>query len=107
MAAERRRRNGGDPSNGRLRIIIADPDPLARRAIRDSLQSDGGFVVSAEAKDGLEAIELVSHYRPDLLLMEVALPGVDGISACREIWRTSDSIDPAPMAMRTPKRGPS
>ena len=85
MAAERRRRNGGDPSNGRLRIIIADPDPLARRAIRDSLQSDGGFVVSAEAKDGLEAIELVSHYRPDLLLMEVALPGVDGISACREI----------------------
>jgi DNA-binding NarL/FixJ family response regulator len=82
-----RRRHGEDAEleAGRLRIIIADPDPLARRAIRDSLQGDGGFVVSAEAKDGLEAIELATHYRPDLLLMEVALPGVDGISACREI----------------------
>src|SRR5579862_1413658 len=79
------RRNGMRTDVERLRIIIADPDPLARRAIRDSLQEDGGFVVSAEAKDGLEAIELASHYRPDLLLMEVALPSVDGISACREI----------------------
>jgi DNA-binding NarL/FixJ family response regulator len=80
-------RNGraGRPASERLRIIIADPDPLARRAIRDSLQADGGFVVSAEAKDGLEAIELAVHYRPDLVLMEIALPTVDGISAAREI----------------------
>jgi len=77
--------NGARPEVERLRIIIADPDPLARRAIRDSLQGDGGFVVSAEAKDGLEAIELAVHYRPNLLLMEIAMPGVDGISACREV----------------------
>ena len=69
----------------RLRLIIADPDPLARRAIRDSLQHDGGFVVPAEARDGVEAVELAVHYRPDLVLMEVALPVIDGISACREI----------------------
>jgi DNA-binding NarL/FixJ family response regulator len=81
---ERARRNGAGEGE-RLRIIIADPDPLARRAIRDSLQGDGGFIVSAEAKDGLEAIELATHYRPDLLLMEIALPTVDGINACREI----------------------
>jgi DNA-binding NarL/FixJ family response regulator len=82
-AVERGRRTGRETD--RLRIIIADPDPLARRAIRDSLQGDGGFIVSAEAKDGLEAIELATHYRPDLLLMEVALPTVDGVSACREV----------------------
>jgi DNA-binding NarL/FixJ family response regulator len=82
----------GEPEVERLRIIVADPDPLARRAIRDSLQSDGGFVVSAEAKDGLEAIELAAHYRPDLLLMEIALPAVDGISACREIAQRAPAV---------------
>ena len=77
--------NGPRPDVDRLRLIIADPDPLARRAIRDSLRRDGGFLVSAEAKDGVEAIELAVHYRPELVLMEVALPGIDGIAACREI----------------------
>jgi DNA-binding NarL/FixJ family response regulator len=76
----------GVRSAGRLvGIIIADPDPLARRVIRASLQVDGGFSVAAEARDGLEAIEFAVHYRPELLLMEIALPLIDGISAAREI----------------------
>jgi DNA-binding NarL/FixJ family response regulator len=91
-AQARTRRKTAVPDGERLRIIIADPDPLARRAIRDSLQSDGGFVVSAEAKDGGETIELAIHYRPDLLLMEIALPGIDGISVCREVVRRAPNV---------------
>ncbi len=74
----------GEPQK-RLRVIVADPDPLARRVIRDALTAEPGFVVSAEAKDGVEAVELATHYRPELVLMEVGLPHLDGISACREI----------------------
>jgi DNA-binding NarL/FixJ family response regulator len=77
--------NGRGTTAERLRIIIADPDPLARRVIRDSLHQDGGFIVTAEAKDGVEAVELTLHYRPELLLMEVGMPVLDGIGACREI----------------------
>ena len=90
--AEMHASNGTAPALERLRVILADPDPLARRAIRDSLRTEGGFVVSAEAKDGLEAIELAVHYRPDLVLMEIALPGVDGISACREITTRAPTV---------------
>src|SRR5690348_7373745 len=63
----------------RLRLIVADPDPLARRVIRDSLRASGQFVVAAEAKDGTEAVELATHYKPELVLMEIRLPCIDGI----------------------------
>jgi len=53
-------------------VIVADPDPLARRAIRDALLLERGFVVPAEAKDGVEVGGAALHYRPELVLMEVA-----------------------------------
>ena len=84
--------NGRTAVGDRLRIIIADPDPLARRVIRDSLRFDGGFIVSAEAKEGREAVELALHYRPELVLMEVGMPGLDGIGACREITAKAPEV---------------
>jgi DNA-binding NarL/FixJ family response regulator len=84
--------NGGRHGAQRLRIIVADPDPLARRVIRDSLRHDGGFIVAAEAKDGVEAVELALHYRPELVLMEVGMPALDGIGACREITAKAPGV---------------
>jgi DNA-binding NarL/FixJ family response regulator len=84
--------NGGRLGAQRLRIIVADPDPLARRVIRDSLRHDGGFIVAAEAKDGVEAVELALHYRPELVLMEVGMPALDGIGACREITAKAPGV---------------
>jgi DNA-binding NarL/FixJ family response regulator len=91
---------GNERPAARLRVIVADPDPLARRVIRDSLASDRGFVVSAEAKDGIEAVELAVHYRPELVLMEVGMPVLDGISACREIVSRAPSVRVVMFAVR-------
>jgi two-component system, NarL family, response regulator LiaR len=68
-----------------MRLIVADPDPLARRVIRDSLGASEGIVVVAEAKDGVELVELATHYKPELVLAEIGLPSIDGIEACRRI----------------------
>jgi DNA-binding NarL/FixJ family response regulator len=72
---------GGPPSP---RAIVADDDPFARKIIRDALQR-AGITVVAEAHDGREAVELVLHYRPDVVLMDVVMPGLDGIAATRVI----------------------
>jgi RNA polymerase sigma factor (sigma-70 family) len=68
----------------RLRAIIADDDPFARRMIKDALQRSD-IVVIAEAQNGREAMELCLHYRPDVLLMDIVMPELDGIAATREI----------------------
>jgi DNA-binding NarL/FixJ family response regulator len=74
-----------------LKVIIADDDPLARRAIRDALQEQG-IVVIAEAAEGHDAVELILHYQPDVVLMDVVLPRIDGISATHQILKRAPDI---------------
>ena len=81
-----------DPARDPLRVIVADDDALARRAIRDRLQEDG-IVVVAEAAGGREAVELALHYRPELVLMEPALRRIDGLEATRRIVAAAPSVD--------------
>jgi DNA-binding NarL/FixJ family response regulator len=67
-----------------MRVIVADDDPFARRMIKESLQR-AGIIVVAEAHNGQQAVELAVFYRPDVVLMDVVMPELDGISATRRI----------------------
>jgi len=79
-------------STERPRVLVADPDRLARRALTDSLRTDGGFAVIGQASDGVEAVELACHYRPDLVLVATSLTGLDAVAVCeRIISRTSNT----------------
>ena len=64
--------------------MIADDDPFARRVIRDVLQR-AGVIVIAEARDGRQAVELTLHHRPDVVLMDVVMPELNGIMATHQI----------------------
>ena len=69
-----------------LRAVIADDDPFARRVIKDVLQ-DAGVVIIAEARNGRQAVELTLYYKPDVVVMDVVMPELDGILATRQIRR--------------------
>jgi DNA-binding NarL/FixJ family response regulator len=64
-----------DPA--RVRVVIADADPFARRTVRDTLQKADGIVVAADAQNAREALELAAHYRPDVILVESTLGDLD------------------------------
>jgi DNA-binding NarL/FixJ family response regulator len=72
-------------------VVLADDDAFARRAIRNALQ-EAGFVVVADATNGREAVELALHYRPDLVLLDVVMPELDGIAAARRIRAEAPEI---------------
>jgi two-component system, NarL family, response regulator LiaR len=77
--------------DGPLRVVIADDDPLARRVVRDALQQ-AGFSVVADAANGREAVELALHYRPDLVLMDIVMPELDGIAAARLLGQQAPEV---------------
>jgi DNA-binding NarL/FixJ family response regulator len=68
-----------------LRVLIADDDDLMRAGVRAVLSSDDSIDVVAEAADGREAVSRTRALRPDVVLMDVRMPGMDGITATGEI----------------------
>jgi NarL family two-component system response regulator LiaR len=82
VGIERVKRQGTDTET--LRAVIADDDPFARRVIKDVLQKAGVLVI-AEARNGRQAVELTLFYRPDVVVMDVVMPELDGIIATRQI----------------------
>ena len=66
------------------RILIAEDETIIRLDLRDLLER-GGFEVCAEARDGLEAVELARETAPDLAVLDVKMPRLDGIEAARRI----------------------
>ncbi|MGB2663587.1 MAG: response regulator transcription factor [Candidatus Acidiferrum sp.] len=76
-------------------ILVVDDEPQIRRVLRSTL-SFRGYTIS-EVSSGEEAVELASKLKPDLILLDVNLPGMSGIETCREIRRSTD----APIIMLT------
>jgi DNA-binding NarL/FixJ family response regulator len=68
-----------------IRVGIADDQPLVRAGLQALLDRDAGLVLVGEAADGQQAVDLARTERPDVLLMDVRMPGMDGIEATRQI----------------------
>jgi DNA-binding NarL/FixJ family response regulator len=64
-----------------IRIAIVDDHPIFRDGLRRLLESERGFNVVAEGTDGMDAIRIAREERPDLMLLDVAMPRLDGVNA--------------------------
>lgn len=72
-----------------LRILIADDHDVARRGIRALLENHPGWQVCGEAKDGRETVELAAELKPDLILVDIGMPNLNGLEATRQILAVS------------------
>jgi len=68
-----------------IRVVIADDQPVVRGGLRMILEGESDVEIVAEAGDGAEAVDVVAGARPDVVLMDVSMPRVDGIEATRRI----------------------
>ena len=66
-----------------ITVVIADDHPLMRAGLRRVLDLEGGFLVLGEARNGIEAVQMVEACRPDVLLLDLQMPGSSGLDALR------------------------
>ncbi|MGW0421010.1 response regulator [Streptomyces sp. NPDC003015] len=74
-----------------IRVLIADDEPMIRAGVRAVLASDPDMEIVAEAGDGHEAVELVLRHRPAVAVLDIRMPGLNGIDAAAEIRSTAPS----------------
>jgi DNA-binding NarL/FixJ family response regulator len=81
------------PSSAPIKVLLADDEGLVRSGFKVLLDLEDDITVVGEATNGAEAVEQARAFRPDVVLMDIRIPGLDGIEATREIAKTSGLKD--------------
>lgn len=90
----------GTPDAG-IRVLVVDDQALVRAGFRTILDSEEGITVVGEAADGADAIDAASSLRPDVICMDVQMPGTDGLVATRRILDAASTPPPAVLMLTT------
>ncbi len=75
-----------------LRLLLVEDDELFRLGLHVKLQQQPDLEIVAEAEDGEEAVEIVKRYRLDVVILDIGLPGIGGIEACRQIKQQNPKL---------------
>ena len=83
-----------------LQVLLADDHQIVRQGLR-SLLERAGFEVVGEAIDGREAVLLAAEKHPDVAILDLAMPALNGVDAAREMLRTADTLKVILLTMHT------
>jgi two-component system response regulator NreC len=84
-----------------IRVLLAEDHTIVRKGLRSLLEQEPGIQVVAEALDGKEAVLKAREFRPDIVLMDIGMPGLNGIEATRRIKQSCPSIGVLVLTMHT------
>jgi DNA-binding NarL/FixJ family response regulator len=84
-----------------IRILLADDHTIVRAGIRSLLEKTAGFQVVAEAADGREAVDLAKAHSPDIVLMDVGMPGLNGLDATVRLLKDMPTVRVIILSMHT------
>ncbi|MGA9749308.1 MAG: response regulator transcription factor [Nocardioides sp.] len=84
-----------------IRVVVADDQALVRSGFSLILESEAGIEVVAEAADGTQAVAAARRYTPDVVLMDIRMPGMDGIEATRHITSSPGTADVRVLVLTT------
>jgi DNA-binding NarL/FixJ family response regulator len=80
------------PAKDRITVLLVDDHSLVRRGFRRILEDDPSILVVGEASDGAEAVRLAGEVKPRVVVMDWAMPGMNGLIAMRQILRTAPDV---------------
>ena len=89
-----------------IRVFLADDHAAIRRALRDLLEAQVNLTVVGEAGNGFDVVEQASQVRPDVVVLDVSMPGINGFEATRQICEASPSTQVIIVSMSNTKWDP-
>ena len=87
--------------DSQIRIIMADDHPIVRQGLRQMIEADPALLIVAEAGDGEAAIALIETHRPDIAVLDIDMPKLDGFGVVRELQRQKIDIEVVMLTMHS------
>lgn len=87
-----------------IRIVLADDHKIMREGLRALLEKHADFEIAAEAENGIEAVQLVKKLKPHIVIMDIGMPGLNGIEATRQVTTDAPATKVIALSMHSDKR---